>query len=329
MPTLSFRTYAIIAISALVIFYLLTGITGVDPGEVGVLMKQFGADKGMQTRTLSAGTHWIDPISYDVSVYDTRLSQRALVGDDAIDSGTSDGQPITVDVSFQVGLIPEGVPSLHENVGPDWWERVVLPMVRATVRNETSKVGSDDVYTGVGRDAIQAAVSSVLSERLNSLGIRIETNLRDVTFQNAEFVAVLEEKAEAEQRQEINRRQAAAAIEEANRMRNIAEGERFKVEQQAQAEREKRRLEGEGQRLAEEERAKGILAVATAEAEGIRLRNAALAGPGGNRIVEMEWARNLSPKLQVYGFPTGAPGTQSFIIDQALRGGISVPAGGN
>lgn len=303
---------AVVAVICLI--YGLSGWTSIDAGEVGILMKQFGSDKGMQKETLSAGSHWIEPFSYDVYKYDTRLSQQALLAENAIPANTADGQPIRIEVSFQVGLQADRVPQLHASVGRAWWDQVVLPLVRSTVRNEAAKVSSDHVYTGDGRLVIQRAVDATLQAKLQPYGILIDTNLRDISFLNREFVATLEKKAEAEQLQEINRRQAVAAIEEANRVKNVAEGQRYQVEQQAQAERERLRLEGEGNRLAEEERAKGILAVARAEAEGTKLKNDAMNGPGGKALVELEWARNLSPKLQVLGIPM-TPDSQLIFTD--------------
>lgn len=332
---LKVRSLSIAVFSVLLVVYLFSGWTSLDAGQVGVLLKQYGSDRGMQKETLSPGTHWIEPFQYDVYVYDTRFIQKEQARENAIPAGTNDGQPIEIDISFQVGLDPAGVPALHQNVGRSWWENVVLPLVRSTVRNEAAKVRSEDVYTGAGRETIQKGVESTLQERLRPLGILIETNLRDIRFDNKQFIDALNAKAIAEQQQEINRRNAAAAIEEANRVKNVAEGQRYQVEQQAQAarfqteqaaaaEREKRRLEGEGDRLRDEERAKGILAIAQAEAEGTRLRNAALAGPGGERIVQMEWARNLAPKLQVYGLPVSEK--SNLVITDALKG-MSIAAG--
>lgn len=313
--------------AAVVLLYGVVGITTIEPGEVGVVVKNLGSERGMQSYTLDTGMHWLDPFIYDVIVYDTRLRQYSLVEANAVPANTADGQPVNVDVSFEIGLIDEGVPELHENVGPNYWDQVVLPLARSTLRNSTSRQLSDAVYTGDGRTTIQQSVTGTLQGRLTPMGIRIEANLRDITFLNADFVRTLEEKAKAAQQEEINRRQAAAAAQEAIRVQNVAEGQRFRVEQEAAAEREKMRLEGEGERLRDEERAQGLLAVATAEAEGVRLRREALSGSGADELVSIEWARNLGPNVQVYGVPTGAPGTSTYLVDQALRGMVAL--GGN
>lgn len=335
-PQLPYRLIGIGIIALILLIYLFSGWTTIRAGEVGILLKQYGTDRGMQKETLGPGSHWIEPFAYDVYIYDTRFVQKELTHTDAIPAGTLDGQPIQIDVSFQVGLDAANVPNLHQNVGQDWWNQLVLPLVRSTVRDETAKVSSQATYTGIGREQIQGGINAKLKEKLTPFGVRIETNLRDVRFDNNEFKEALNRKAIAEQQQEINRRQALAAVEDANRIKNVAEGaryqveqvaqgERVKVEQAANAERERLRLSGEGERLQKEEQAKGILAIALAEAEGTRAKNAALSGPGGRNLVEIEWAHSLGPKLTIWGLPISEK--SSTIVMDAMRG-VSINAGG-
>lgn len=288
-----------------------------------------------QISTISLGTHWVEPFMYDVAQYDTRAQQYDLA---AIPSNTADGQPITVDLSLEISLDDDNVPNLHNEIGRDWYESVVYPAARSAVRNSTAAADSDAIYTGAGRAAVQSSIQETLDAHLSRNGISVVVNLRDVSFQNQDFVNTLEAKAKAAQQETIQSRLAAAARQEALRVQATAEGERFKVEQEAQArrfsteqaaaaQREKLRLEGEGARLAEEERALGILAVATAEAEGIRLKNEALSGPGGVLVRDIEVLGGLGENVEFYGVPTGAAGTSTYIIDEALRGQIAVGGG--
>ena len=315
----SFAAAGVLAFVALI--YGLSGLTTVEPGEVGILVKQFGDGKGMQEETLGTGTHWIDPITYDVPVYDTRLTQEKLLD---ILSNTADGQPILVDATFEIGLIPNGVPGLHENVGRDYFNQVVYPAARSAIRNSTSQHDSDVVYTGEGRALIQQELTETLQSKLEPMGIRISTNLSDIEFQNQDFVATLERKAKADQEEVIQTRLAEAATQEAIKVKNQAEGAKFKRIQEAEAERETRRLEGEGERLKQEEVAKGILAIGNAEADVIKLKANALTGTGGALYRDIEVLGGLGQTVQFYGVPTGAEGTSTYIVDEALRGKIAV-----
>lgn len=306
---------------SVLILYGLGGLTQIEPGEVGLVIKQFGSNRGMQELTLDTGTHWIEPLTHDVVVYDTRLKQYEI---ENIPAATQDGQPIHVDVSFEIGLSDAGVPNLHETIGKDYFDQVVFPAARAQIRTETANKLSDEVYTGKGRADIQARLTDSLQEKLGSAGIRIVANLRDISFQNADFVNKLEDKAKAAQDEEIERRQALAAEQKALRTEADARGEKLRVIQESEAEREKLKLEGEGERLKQEEIAQGILAIGQAEADVIKLKANALTGSGGELYRDIEVLGGLGKSVDYYGTPTGAPGTSTYIIDEALRGQIAV-----
>jgi len=303
--------------------YGFVGLTDIDPGEVGLLVKKLGDGRGMQKRTLDTGIHWVEPVTYDTPVYDTRLRQEDFPD---TPSTTKDGQPINIDVSAEIGLVDKNVPYLHENVGKDYYYQVIMPALRSVLRTTTSKQMSDEVYTGEGRERMQQQMEEALRTKLEPLGIRISINLRKIEFLKEDFITVLETKAKAAQQITIEERKAAAAKNIAIRTANLAEGEKQKRIKAAEADREERRLKGEGDRLQKEEQAKGILAVATAEAEGVRLRRQALSGAGGKELVSIEWAKHLGPNVKVYGIPTGAPGTSSIMdLNGILQGALKGP----
>lgn len=299
----------------------LGGFTGIEPGEVGLIVKQFGDGRGMQEITLDTGTHWVEPFTNDVITVDTRLKQYSL---DSIPAGTQDGQPITVDVSFEIGLVDSNVPALIENIGTDWYSQVVYPAARAAIRTATANKLSDEVYTGAGRAAIQVELTNSLQEKLEAYGIRITANLRDIQFQNQDFVATLERKAKAAQEETIQERLAAAATQEALKVEETAKGDRFKRQQAAEAQKYELQAQGEGQRLQQEQIALGILAVGQAEADVIKLKANALTGSGGQLYRDIEVLGGLGQAVEFYGVPTGAEGTSTYIVDEALRGKVAI-----
>lgn len=311
------RLSAIFALAAIAVLYFIGGLTDVELGEVGLKIHAIGETRG-QVDVLTTGTQWVEPIGNDVVIYDARLKQYPV--DDATAS-TEDGQPINVDASLEIGLISANVPNLHQNMGVAWFDQVVYPSAVAALRESTGSVMSDDIYTGVGRAEVQDKATKLLASKYEKSGIRIRVNVKDVTFTNKEYVKLLEEKAGAAQKEVIQTRLAAAAVQEAIKVANLAEGEKQKRIKAAEAEREERRLTGEGSRLAKEEEAKGNLALALAEARGIEAKREAYAGAGGRELVEIEWARNLGPNVKVYGIPTGAPGTTNIMdLNGVLQG---------
>lgn len=306
---------------AILSIYGIAGISTIEPGEVGLVVKNIGQNKGVQELTLNTGMHWYDPFINDVIVYDTRLKQYELSN---VPAGTQDGRPITVDVSFEIGLADSGVPNLHETIGPDYFDQVVYPAARAGIRTATANKLSDEVYTGAGRAAIQVELTDNLQDKLAEQGIRITANLRDIEFQNQDFVATLERKAKAAQEEVIQLRLAEAAKQEALKVQAQAEGERFKREQSADANMYELQRQGEGERLKQEEIALGILAVGQAEADVIKLKANALVGSGGQLYRDIEVLGGLGETVEFYGVPTGAPGTSTYIIDEALKGKVAI-----
>jgi len=303
---------------AIGVIFGLSGITTINPGEVGILIKMVGSDRGMQNTTLDTGFRWVNPLTYDVATYDVKYKQYDMSNTTA---ETRDGQPILLQLSFEIGLEDSKVPQLHETVGRKWYEEVVYPRARTAVRNATSAQVSEDIYTSDGRKAIRDAVQAEL-EPLREKGILLSTNVRSLQFANQAFVATLERKATADQLEEIERREAKAAEQAAIKLANVAEGQKQKVIKEAEAEKERKirlaeaqreelRLQGEGQRLQQEEQAKGILAIAQAEAEGTRLQVQAYGG--GETYANVKWAENLGPNVKVWGIPTGSPGTTNLM----------------
>lgn len=319
MRAISFVS-GIVLITFLILFGI-AGIVDIDPGEVGLLVKKVGTNRGMQKETMDTGTRWVNPITYDVPIYDARFKQYVLSD---VETQTKDGQPVLVDVSLQMGLDDGKIPWLHEHVGKDYWEQVVYPALRSAIRDKVPSKLSDEIYTSEGREGVQKAIQNVLSQKFDPMGILITVNLRDIDFTNADFIKTLERKAMAAQNVVIEERNAEAAAQVAIKTANIAEGNKQKSIKEAEAERERLRLQGEGERLQKEEQAKGILAVKSAEAEGARLLTNAYTGEGARYVAQIEWARHLGPNVKVYGVPTGAPGTNSLIdINGVLKGAFA------
>jgi len=314
---ISYGAGAILLIGMLI--FGLAGLVNIEAGEVGIKVKMIGTDTGMQKDTVPTGLKWVNPITYDVFVYDTKSHQKDVA--EAMEAQTNDGQPVIVDISMEISLIANSVPNLHERIGEDYFKRVVEPAFRSIARDSIATQKSDVIYTGKGRKAIGHMIEKELNVKFNKNGINIIINFRDLNFVNKAFVKTLEQKAVAAQQEEIERRLAKAAEQKAIKVANIADGQKNKVIKEAEAQAEKDRLQGFGERQQKEELAKGILAVGVAKAEVIRLRNKAMNGPGGDKIVAMEWARNLGPNVKVYGIPTGAPGTTSMMdLNGMLKG---------
>ena len=312
------RTIAGVALACIGAIYGIAGYENIELNESGIRVVMLGEDSG-KTYEMTPGMKWVEPIMNDVFVYNTRSIQKDIA---KVKAETNDGQPIVVDTSLEIKLIGSKIGSLHANLGPDWYEEVVYPAARKFIRMNTSAVKSDDIYTGNGKRIVSDGIEKDLVS-FKERGIDITVNLRNVRFTNADFIESLENKAIAGQKEEINRREAAAAEQEAIRVANTAEGLKQKRIKEAQAGKEEAKLRGEGVRLEKEEEAKGLLAMETAKATGTRLQVNAYGG--GQYYAQVKVAQAMGDNFQVWGIPTGAPGTTSVMgLDKILGKAVGV-----
>lgn len=313
-------------IAAMLMFgYALSGVTYVELHE-GAFQQHTMGELAGKTEELRSGSYsWIEPISNEVFIYNTRNEQYADNLRNITDGlATQDGQPLVADLSLDIGLERAKLGQLHTKYGPDWYDEIVYPLVRSQVRFGTGGVKSDKIYTLEGKQVVAKYINDQL-EPLREYGIMATVNIRRLDFTNDAFKAVLEDKAKAKQLELTEAYNAKKAIKTALKMENIAEGEKQKRIKAAEADRQERKLRGEGKRLELEEEAKGNLAMYTAEAEGTRLQVQAYGH--GSFYSQVKVAEAMGDNFQVWGIPTGAPGTNSFIgLDGII--GKAVAAGG-
>jgi len=193
------RSIAGMAAAALIVVYVISGIAYVDLHEGAFAQSTMGADAG-ETRELVSGSYtWIEPISNNVYNYNTRNDQYTNDLQN-INNGiaTADGQPLSADLSLDIGLDRTKLGKLHTKYGPNWYDAVVYPLVRSQVRFATGSVKSDHIYTVEGKQRVASYLNSQLAP-LAEYGILATANLRRVDFTNDDFKLTLENKAKAKQ----------------------------------------------------------------------------------------------------------------------------------
>lgn len=320
---LTVKNIAVLFLLLFLFLYGVSGITILKPGETGLVIKMLGEDRGIVEKPLDTGTHWFDPLVYDIEIYDVRFQQYTVR---EIQTQTKDGQPVLVDVSLEMGLEDNLVRNIHETIGHEYWSSVIYPALRSAIRDNVPSKLSDEVYTADGRKAIQNLIQVMFETNYKPRGFNILVNLRDINFTNPNFIATLEEKAAASQRVTIEKRNAEAAEQTAIKVGNVAEGQKQKVIRQAEAEREKLKLEGEGYELQKKAQARGNLAVFRAKAEGTRLQVNAFGT--GETYASVRWAEEIGDNIKILGYPLGAPGTTGlFNVDGILGQALKVKGG--
>lgn len=116
-------------------------VISIRPGELGVLYSRFGGGT-VKDRTYEEGLHLIAP--WDIMyVYDVRVQEETQ----DIDVLTLDGLTIKVQVSLRSQIIRDNLPTLHQEIGPNYRAKVVIPIMNSAVRQTIGSYRPDDLYS--------------------------------------------------------------------------------------------------------------------------------------------------------------------------------------
>lgn len=325
--------YLIGIVVAIVLFALLfpLGIVNIGTTEVGVKVDKF-ANK-VEFEPLGLGYHFYNRWASAVDTY--VVSMRAFPGDVkgseegkeyTMELKTSDGQNVNVDMTLQVALRAKEVPLLHQRIGRNYENEVLLPQMRSEARLAFGAYTAEEIYQGKVREEIQKLVLSKLVtsfSKTNDDGTLVypaiqvsDVLVRHLAF-STPFEQAIEQKKLAAQQVEVNKQLALAQEEKAKQVEAEARGQKLKAIQEGEAKGQAAESEAKGKAAAIkiqadadqyklEAEAKGNLARYKAEAEGKRLSAEALAGKGGDNVVALEFAKGISPTLQTYSIPSGA-----------------------
>ena len=219
-----------VGLAALVVLILIFGggtIKIIPAGHIGVVFNLFG---GVEKRVLNEGLNIVIPVIETVTVYETRkISYSFTDGYEIGNVGppikcqTNDGQQIDIDVSVIAHIDKNKSWQLHQDLGKDYVDKLIVPQTRSILRNIVTKYPIDTVYTtsriGLAQDAQKALKGSFLKSGV----VLDELLIRGIVFSPA-F-------AEAVERKQI-------ALQESQRQNWI--------KKTAEREKEKKIIEGEG-----------------------------------------------------------------------------------
>ena len=186
----------------------------VQAGERAVVFSDLS---GVQAYQLSEGFHLNLPLVWHISKYDIKTRTYTMSGssqesnrpaesrsdseqvpDDSLTALTSDGLPVTLDLSIRFHIDPDSVWRLHQQIGPEFVDRVVRPQSRSIARMTFAGFPVIDVYSGK-RQAIVDEISTQLREKFKQNYLVLdEVLLRDIRFP-PEFQATIEQKQVAQQ----------------------------------------------------------------------------------------------------------------------------------
>jgi len=219
----------------------LTGVMVVVPA--GERAAVFNCFSGVEKHTLSEGTHLLipiveTPVKYEVRTQTYTMSgiedEGAKRGDDALTALSADGQKVKIDVSVRYHLIPEDVWQLHDQIGPNYIEKIIRPEAQTVIRNVVSEYTVTRLYSS-SRQEIQDQMKEQMEKGMQKYHISLdEVLVRNIGFSDA-FANAIEQKQVA--LQEAERMKYVIQREEAEKQRKViaATGDAAAIRLRAQA----------------------------------------------------------------------------------------------
>ena len=186
------------------------------------------------SKPLKEGFGFVLPMIYEKYVYDIRtqvytmsgvIQEGDLARADAIEVLSSDGLKMDLDITVQFRLQEDEVNRMHQEIGPNYVDKIIRPTVREAIRNEFAQHEATAAYS-TKREEIEMKLTGRMEQALGKYYIDLE----EVQIRNIELpptvVAAIEEKKAAQQ--------------EAERMQYVLdkerqEKERIQIEAEAQA----------------------------------------------------------------------------------------------
>ncbi|HOZ80922.1 MAG TPA: SPFH domain-containing protein [Candidatus Woesebacteria bacterium] len=157
-------------------------IVTIPPGHVGCIYSIF---RGVLKNVWYPGMHFKIPIIHRVKLFNAQLIEytvskdvvlkdnKEIMGDEVINSVTSDNKFVAVEATVLIKLDTERLPEIWQNIGEYFVSKVVRPVTRSRIRkvltNHTlSKALSTD------RSIIEEEIKNELKESLTSHGLNVE-----------------------------------------------------------------------------------------------------------------------------------------------------------
>ncbi len=247
-----------IAIAIGILIFIVKPYTVINSGEVGIKVTTGKYEK----EPLSPGFHIFIPTIQKIIVVDTKVrlinykSNEGMSGfgsgikiNPAISILDARGLPVTIELTVQYKLTPDGAPATIATWGLSWEDKIVNPVVRNVVRNVVGGFNAENLPTKRNEiavlieDGIRADIEklkdrpvSIESVQLREIGLpeKIKEQIERVQIANQESERVKYEVLRT--KQEAEKRAAKATGDaEANRIEAQGRADAVTIEAEAQS----------------------------------------------------------------------------------------------
>lgn len=160
-----FVTSGLVAV-VLLVFLWPRIVVSVHPGELGVLYSRFFGGTILD-RTYQEGLHVIPPWNI-LFVYDVRIQEETQI----VDVLTLDGLTVRVQASLRYQILRDRLPVLHQQIGPEYKRKIILPIMTSAVRQTIGSYRPDALYS-TARQELQDKMLVDATEEMGRIPILI------------------------------------------------------------------------------------------------------------------------------------------------------------
>ena len=237
-----YRRASLVALVASIIFLEACGNT-VQPGQRGLRWRPFST--GLSSQPLPSGFYWRAPWN-NLFIYDIKWRSHM----ETIDAMSSDGLKVLVKAAIILRPVANEIHFLQQEVGPDFYGRMVRPEFVGTVRSVMANYPM--VTIPENSVAIASKIQAVVDEKLKGRHLEIQSvALADIDFPPAVLHSI-EQKQAKEQQKEQKEFELTIAHKDAEIARLRASGEGDAIAIRAQGEADALQIRAAGQARAQE-----------------------------------------------------------------------------
>ena len=220
----------------------------VPSGHVGLLWKRFGYGTVLDPRQLrDEGLRFVFPWN-KLFIYDLRL-QSATETYNAI---SSDGVSLTATVNIRFRLERDAIPVLHQAIGPNFLQSLVLPGIGSLTREVMSEYTAEQVYS-TARKEIQDKIRDLATARLGEKMMEREGEEESYRISLQDTMSLYDTLVYGIDLPQL----VVAAINRKTEQYYISEEYKFRVEREKR-ESERKKIEAEGIRAFQQIVSQGI-----------------------------------------------------------------------
>ncbi len=302
----------------------------IEPNEYGIKISRMGFNKGVQEEVYGPGLHFVIPVMQemetmprDIQVLELtnypRTASRFARIEQAAYIQTSDGFFVDVDVSILYKIVDPYL--VFTTIGPGrlFEDNGIIPKTEPALKATLGGLTTEEFYNSPLRVAKTERAKELLNSELKSKGIVVEQVLVRYFSYSDEIQKNIEEKKLKDQLVFKNQAEGRAAIEDAALKKIVQEGKVNVAVEMAGGQAYVTKRIAEKDRYVRTKNAEADLLVTLADANKVKLRNAALQGAGSDRMVGLKMA-DVYKGLEVIVLPSdGKNGVNPLNLDRTLQ----------